>query len=84
LAFDLLRALTADPEPRSEYVFLGARTAEDQRNIVQPWHAIRRTAGLEDLRLRDLRHVYATAAFGAGLPLEAIARSSAMTRTNAH
>jgi integrase len=87
LAFDLLRALAADPEPRGDYVF--PRTADHERNIVQPWHAIRRTTGLEDLRLRDLRHVYATAAFGAGPAARGDCallghKSSIMTRTYAH
>jgi len=40
-------------------------------NLEKPWRAIRRQAGLEDVRIHDLRHAFASvaAASGMGLPI---------------
>jgi integrase len=40
-------------------------------NLEKPWRAIRKRAGLEDVRLHDLRHAFASvaAASGMGLPI---------------
>src|SRR4051794_25428082 len=40
-------------------------------NLEKPWRAIRKTAGLDDVRLHDLRHAFAsvTASSGMGLPI---------------
>lgn len=36
------------------------------------WHRIRKAADIEDVRIHDLRHSYASLAINAGVPLEAI------------
>ena len=38
------------------------------------WRAVRRAAGLGDLRMYDLRHTFASAALAADLPLEAVSQ----------
>ena len=36
-------------------------------NLQKPWRRIRKRAGLEDVRLHDLRHTYASVAIKAGI-----------------
>jgi integrase len=40
-------------------------------NLEKPWRVIRKTAGLDDVRLHDLRHAFASiaASSGMGLPI---------------
>jgi integrase len=54
-----------------EYVIAGADPNKPRPDIDRPWHRIRRYAGLQGLRLHDLRHSYASvgAASGMGLPV---------------
>ena len=63
---------------RDAYVFPGASsTAEAPRprtDINRPWRAVRKFAGLDDVRLHDLRHSYAATAAGNGASLHMIGR----------
>jgi integrase len=43
-------------------------------NLEKPWRAIRKAAGLEDVRLHDLRHAFASVAASAGLALPIIGK----------
>ncbi len=57
--------------------------------ILKLWYAVRREAGLEDVRLHDLRHTYASHAVMQGTPLPVVARllghsQSTMTLRYAH
>ncbi len=56
---------------RNPYVIIGNKTGEHLVNLRKPWHRIRKEAELEDVRLHDLRHSFASlaAASGASLPL---------------
>lgn len=51
-----------------DYVIAGASAGTDEEkprsDLKRPWEAVRRGAGLEDVRIHDLRHNFA--AFGAG------------------
>jgi len=76
-----LELILAQPrEAGSPYVFPGARPrrAGDERGHYQGlnkvWFVVRRNAGLEDVRLHDLRHTAASIAAGAGASLPVIAR----------
>jgi integrase len=60
--------------PRIEgnpHVIVGAKAGAALVNLEKPWRAIRRVAGLDDVRLHDLRHSFASvgASAGMGLPI---------------
>jgi integrase len=58
--------------PRMEnnpYVICGEKDGAHLVNLQKPWGRIRKRAGLEDLRLHDLRHSFASVAAYGGLPL---------------
>jgi integrase len=60
--------------PRVEgnpHVIIGGVQGAALVNLEKPWRAIRKAAGLEDVRLHDLRHAFASvaAASGMGLPI---------------
>jgi integrase len=52
-------------------VIVGGVAGASLVNLEKPWRAIRKQAGLEDVRLHDLRHAFASvaAASGMGLPI---------------
>ena len=63
--------------PRLEgnpFVICGGKAGGRLVNLEKPWRAIRRRAGLDDVRLHDLRHTYASIAAGAGLSLPIIGK----------
>jgi integrase len=60
--------------PRIEgnpYVIAGGVAGAALVNLEKPWRAIRKAAGLDDVRLHDLRHAFASvaASTGMGLPI---------------
>ena len=68
-ALEVLSAL-----PRVEgnpHVIIGKKAGAALVNLEKPWRAIRKAAGLDDVRLHDLRHAFASiaAASGMGLPI---------------
>ena len=48
--------------PSNPWVFPGRKTGGRQRNIHDPWSRVRARAGLDGVRLHDLRHSYASRA----------------------
>ena len=71
------------------YVIVGGRAGRHLVNIKYPWQAIRVAAGLEDLRLHDLRHSFASVAAAGGLSLPVLGallghKSSATTARYVH
>ena len=63
--------------PRIEgnpYVIVGHRAGALLVNLEKPWRAIRATAGLDDVRLHDLRHAFASIAASSGLGLPIIGK----------
>lgn len=56
------------------YVIEGARKGEHLVNLEKPWRRIRAQVGLEDVRLHDLRHTFASIGAGAGLSLPLIGK----------
>jgi len=56
------------------YVLPGAKTAQHLVNIKDPWRRLRAAAGLEDLRLHDLRHTFASMGVAAVFSLPIIGK----------
>ncbi len=67
----------------------GGREGAALVNLQKPWRRIRRRAGLEDMRLHDLRHSFASVGAAGGLSLPMIGRllghtQAATTQRYAH
>ena len=63
--------------PRAEgnpYVITGANPGAPLVNLEKPWRVIRRMAGLDDVRLHDLRHAFASVAASSGMGLPIIGK----------
>jgi integrase len=63
--------------PRVEgnpYVIVGSVTGARLVNLEKPWRAIRKVAGLNDVRLHDLRHAFASVAASSGMGLPIIGK----------
>ena len=56
------------------YVIAGAKSGAGLVNLEKPWRAIRRPAGLSDVRLHDLRHAFASVAASSGMGLPIIGK----------
>ena len=65
-----LAVLSALPRVGS-YVILGADSGEPRHDLNRPWKLVSKRAGLEGVRLHDLRHTHASfgASAGLGLPI---------------
>jgi integrase len=55
-----------------EYVIVGDSLKKPRRDLKRPWDLIRHHAGLNDVRIHDLRHTHASVGAGAGLGLPII------------
>ena len=53
------------------HIIAGAKDGAPRSDLKKPWAAVKRAAGLEDVRLHDLRHSFASIGAGAsmGLPI---------------
>ena len=58
--------------PSNPWVFPGRKKGSRQRNIQDSWERVRKRAGLEGVRLHDLRHSYASRALAMGESLSMI------------
>jgi integrase len=64
-----------DGIPRvGRYVIAGAKADEPYKNLKRAWIIARAYAGLDDVRLHDLRHSYASWAINRGISLEMIGK----------
>lgn len=72
LALEILSNL--EHQPDNPYVIVGAKPGQHLVNLQKPWRRIRKQAGLEDLRIHDLRHSYASFAVGLGQDLHMIGK----------
>lgn len=64
-----LRRLTDNP-----YVIVGDVPGQHATDLQRPWRRIRAAAGLEEVRIHDLRHTYASNAVKAGLSLPMVGK----------
>ena len=60
--------------PDNPYVFPSPVTGRPSASLYFPWHRIRTTAGLQNLRLHDLRHSFASVLVNEGTPLYTVQR----------
>lgn len=84
-AIEVLRTL----ERAGEYVILGGSLKKPRADLNRPWARIRSHAKLDDVRLHDLRHTFASVGAGSGLGLPVIGKllghaSVATTQRYAH
>lgn len=64
------------------YVIVGGRKGRALVNLKDPWCRLRAKAGIEDVRLHDLRHTFASFGAGAGFSLPIIGKSLGHTRAS--
>ena len=67
---DLLR----DRERSGAFVIPGAEVGRSRSGLKKPWRAIQRHAGLEGVRIHDLRHTFASIGAGASLGLPIVGK----------
>ena len=63
--------------PRIEgnpHIIAGARDGAPRADLKKPWAAVKRAAGIEGVRLHDLRHSFASIGAGASLGLPIIGK----------
>ena len=58
--------------PGNPWVIPGRKTGEPLRNLQYPWEILRVRAGLDDVRIHDLRHSFASRALALGESLSMI------------
>ena len=61
-------------EPGNPFVFPGRFPGTRRVNLQRPWNIVRKRAGLEDVRLHDLRHSFASRALALGESLTMIGK----------
>ena len=71
-AADVLAAL--ERVPANPWVIPGTRPGQRLSSIFEPWRRVRARAGLDDVRIHDLRHSYASRALALGESLPVIAK----------
>ena len=70
-----VRVLAELPRPAGNpWVIAGAKPGARLPHITYYWYRVRKRAGLEDVRLHDLRHSFASRALALGEPLPMIAK----------
>jgi integrase len=69
-----LLATMREEDPEGLYLFPGEATGKPLQGIQSFWHRIRAAAGLEGVRLHDLRHTYASHLVSGGMSLHMVGR----------
>lgn len=70
-ALEVLNSISKTSNP---YVIPGYSAGSPRADLNRPWRAIRKAAGLNDIRIHDLRHSFASIGAGASLGLPVIGR----------
>jgi integrase len=60
--------------PGNPYVIEGKLDGSHITDLQHPWRRIRARAGLDDVRIHDLRHTYASNAVSSGMPIQMVGR----------
>ena len=61
-------------EAGNPYVIAGSVAGKYATDLQKPWRRIRKRAGLEDVRIHDLRHTDASNAVSSGMPIQMVGR----------
>ncbi|PLX33600.1 MAG: integrase [Hyphomicrobiales bacterium] len=56
------------------FVIVGGKEGKNLINLQKPWNRIRKLCGLEDVRIHDLRHSFASIAVASGMSLPVIGK----------
>jgi integrase len=56
------------------FVICGAVDGQHITDLQRPWRRIRAAAGLQDVRIHDLRHTYASNAVANGMPIQMVGK----------
>lgn len=67
-ALAVLSTLREAANEDAVFVFPGAKPDAPIVNLQKPWRRVRSRAGLDDVRLHDLRHTFASFSVAAGIP----------------
>ena len=74
--------LARQPRTNSPYVFPSLDdSAKSRSNELSLWRKVRREAGIQEVRLHDLRHTFASHAVMQGVPLPVVSRLLGHSRT---
>lgn len=65
---------TLPSTPGNPYVIEGKLDGSHITDLQHPWRRIRARAGLDDVRIHDLRHTYASNAVSSGMPIQMVGR----------
>lgn len=60
--------------PGNPYVIAGKIAGQHATDLQCPWRRIRALAGLDSVRIHDLRHTYASNAVSSGMPIQMVGR----------
>ena len=60
--------------PGNQYVIEGKLDGSHITDLQRPWRRIRARASLDDVRIHDLRHTYASNAVSSGMPIQMVGR----------
>ena len=74
LSDDAIKILSASPINDSDYIFPGKDGIEPIQGLQKIWQRIRQVADLQDVRIHDLRHTFASVAVSNGAPLYEVGR----------
>lgn len=69
-AVNILRSLPRDPS--NPHVIQGSIPGQPYADLEKPWRKIRKRAGLDRVRLHDLRHSFASFSVSIGVPLRTV------------
>jgi integrase len=73
----------------NDHIFVGTKDGSPRADLKRPWEAICKAAGLDGVRLHDLRHSFASIGAGSGMGLQIVGKllghsSPAMTAKYSH